>query len=152
MKDRVWHYMDKSKWVKGPWTEEPDKMQFTDTATQYPCLIARNFSGALCGYVGVSFGHPDYERHYNDMDIDVHGGLTFCDFCQPNNKEHGICHIVEPGEDDRIWWFGFDCCHSFDVAPDLPSIAHFVDCTYKNFQYVQAELRSLAAQLKEREK
>ena len=149
MKDMVWHYRDKSKWVKGPWTEEPDKMQFTDVETGYPCLIVRNFSGSLCGYVGVPSEHPDYGHHYNDVDVDVHGDLTFADFCQPGNKEHGICHIVEPGEDDNVWWLGFDCAHYLDLSPDLPSIT-LLNGEYRTIRYVQAECAKLARQLKER--
>lgn len=148
MKDTVWHYMDKSGWSKGPWTEEPDKMQFTDVETGYPCLIVRNHSGALCGYIGVPSSHPDHG--IREVDADVHGGVTFTDFCQPNNKEHGICHIVEPGEDDKVWWIGFDCAHCFDICPGLPSELTFDNAEYRTIRYVQAECAKLARQLKER--
>ena len=32
---------DKSEWKQGEWQNEPDKVQFEDEATEYPCLIVR---------------------------------------------------------------------------------------------------------------
>lgn len=59
--------VDKSAWGDGPWQSEPDKIQWQDAATGYPCLIVRNgeVTGALCGYVGVSPNHPAHGLHYD---------------------------------------------------------------------------------------
>ena len=111
------HTFDKSKWDKGPWTKEPDKIQFADPETGMPCLIVRNYSGALCGYVGVAEGHLAFEQSYEEPDVNVHGGLTFAGFCREGAEEHGICHVPGPGEPDRIWWLGFDCAHAGDYMP-----------------------------------
>lgn len=106
MQHREWTNMDKSDWPDGPWMNEPDKEQWTDEATGLPCLIKRNGSGALCGYVGVTEGHPWFMQDYDYVDADVHGGLTYSDFCQDEADEgHGICHIVEPGD--------FACIHEW---------------------------------------
>ncbi len=55
-----------------------------------------------CGYVRVPTGHPLHGKHYDDADVNVHGGLTFAE--------------IEPcaHEDGTGWWFGFDCDHAGD--------------------------------------
>lgn len=139
----------------GPWHDEPDKVQWVDEATDYACLAVRNHLGAWCGYVGVPDTHPYYKRDYSDLDVEVHGGLTFADLCHEEAEEgHGICHIPEPGHPDNVWWLGFDCGHAWDYMPRfvrLPSPlgrSPFGDETYRTLEYVQSECERLAAQLK----
>lgn len=48
MDTREYRTIDKSD---GEWKDEPDKIQWQDEATGFPCLIVRGPSGALCGYV-----------------------------------------------------------------------------------------------------
>lgn len=144
--------IDKTGWVDGPWIYEPDKVQWLDEITGLPCLIVRNHHGALCGYVGVSAGHKYFGKKYDDVDGDVHGGLTFSGSCQPNGR---ICHVVDDGED--VWWLGFDCAHAFDLAPRYESMfeAKFREAgldrtwedVYRDLSYVKGECRKLAAQL-----
>lgn len=70
MKTMQWVTRDKSEWGDGPWASEPDKMQWEDEATGYPCLIVRNRFGALCGYVGVAPNHPYFgktDRHNTEL-------------------------------------------------------------------------------------
>lgn len=145
---------DKSAWGNGPFQHEPDKKQWSDKETGYPCLIVRNPSGALCGYVGVSRTHPYYEKDCDQPDVSVHGGLTFADRCQEKQNDcEGICHKVAKGEDDDVWWFGFDCLHAGDSSPPIhPFSFSFNHGIYKDIAYVTAEVASLAAQLKELEK
>ena len=108
---------DKSQWGDGDWQQEPDKKQWQDKETGYPCLVVRNRMGALCGYVGVPKGHPHFEHDYEKPSVEVHGGLTFADTCQPNADESShICHKVG---DDHVWWFGFDCAHYGDFNGTL---------------------------------
>lgn len=118
--------VDKSKWPsRGPWDSEPDKVQWRDEATGLPCLIVRGPHGGLCGYVGVSRSHPGFGQdssHESVYNVDVHGGLTFADKC--SGDHHGICHTVECGEDDNVWWFGFDCAHLGDLTPAWDSRGH----------------------------
>ncbi len=156
---------DRSKWPKGPWNDEPDLVEWRDEATGYPCLIVRGPMGAWCGYVGVPPEHPWHGKHYNgDHDIDrddapadhvhVHGGLTYSDQCAGS-----ICHVARPGEPEHVWWFGFDCAHSGDVAPGLLAYSGrpprtgteggLWDETYKTLAYVQSETTELAASLRQ---
>lgn len=60
------------------------------------CAVVRG-PGALCGYVHVPADHLDANHFYDDVDVEVHGGLTF------------RCKAEDGGA-----WFGFDCSHAFD--------------------------------------
>jgi hypothetical protein len=149
--------VDKSTWGEGPWQHEPDKVQWADPATGLPCLIVRNFIGALCGYVGIAAGHPYFGKPYGAIAVEVHGGLTYSDHCQPDGEEsERICHIPGPAESDDVWWLGFDCGHAWDLAPGF--VARFYEeglgrslCNagekYRDIGYVEAEVTRLAAQL-----
>lgn len=140
--------VDKSVWSRGEWDLEADKEQWTDEKTGLPCLFVRNQGGFLCGYVGVNSSHPFFEQHYGNCDVSVHGGLTFSDKCMPHEmSEPKVCHLVEDGEDDNVWWLGFDCAHGGDFCPAYhirESRAHF---EYRTVEYVKKECADLAQQL-----
>lgn len=200
MKTEEYTFVDKSKWERGEWDKEPDKIQFEDPETKLPCLIVRGPSGALCGYVGVSEGHPffglDYsscslkeakprgqtegddvwslsgktqkksewmiERqrkqiicsengwcsHTPESMLEVHGGITFSDFCQERADNHGICHNPSEGEPDKVWWLGFDCAHCNDASPAYDNfMPKFGYRDYRTVDYVKSEITKLAKQL-----
>lgn len=175
MDTKTWTFVDRSAWGPGPWQEEPaDKMQWVDAATGLPCLAVRGPFGAWCGYVGMTPDHPLYGVDYNacarrpmpcakpwgcghtpeDL-LEVHGGLTFSGECREAQDDHGICHIVAPGEETQVWWFGFDTAHSQDYAPGLMAsfgAAHlprqyYNIHNYKSLAYVRGACADLAAQL-----
>lgn len=154
---------DKAEWADGPWQHEPDKRQWQDEETGLPCLIVRGPYGAWCGYVGISEGHPLFKKDYSGLyDIDVHGGLTFSNGCQHSDDEgYGVCHLPDEGEPDNVWWLGFDCSHASDLSPGMEALRrkHFPEHlntelpeeyrdVYRDIDYVTAEVRSLAKQLK----
>jgi hypothetical protein len=73
--------------------------------------ITNNGMGYRCGYIRVEPGHPWHGKGYDDIDAEVHGGLTFSQADKPCKKE-GL---------DTAWWVGFDCGHAFDGRDyDLP--------------------------------
>lgn len=173
--ERESRHIDKSTWGDGPWQDEPDKVQWTDEATGLPCLAVRTpWSGNWCGYVGVAEGHPAFGQGYDEADrladpdddgyrgLRVHGGLTFADFCQEGEEETGICHVPQPGQPERVWWFGFDCAHSGDISPasDARTRSYglkplrfggtngWPEDKYRTLEYVQAECADLARQLR----
>jgi hypothetical protein len=145
---------DKTTWGPGPWQEEPDRVEWRDEATGYPCLALRNVegTGAWCGYVGVPPGHPYHGKAYRDVAVEVHGGLTYADACQEGGH---ICHVPLSGESADIWWFGFDCGHCFDLMPRLqallrsltPSGLPEIPKVYRDLDYVRGEVTALAEQL-----
>ena len=115
---------DRSTWGDGPWTGEPDKVQWVDPITDLDCLIHRSpVTGSLCGYVGVAEGHPCFEVSYSEHpaeQLSAHGGLTFANFCQECDPKHphmGICHDAYDGRPERVWWLGFDCALLWTSRP-----------------------------------
>lgn len=141
---------NKADWGPGEWQDELDHDLWE--AHGMPCMIHRGPSGALCGYVAVNPGHPAYEKPYSEVDARVHGGLTYSEFCQGD-----LCHVAKPGKPDNVWWLGFDCSHSGDLAPESEvywrskgpgySMAQFQ--IYKNWAYVKHQTEQLAKQLAE---
>jgi hypothetical protein len=107
----------KDGWGDGPWQLECDKVQWMGAAG-FPCLIVRGPVGAWCGYVGVPADHPAVTKERDDLEVSVHGGLTFGpEPCMHADEAKGVCHKPEPGEPDNVHWYGFDCAHAGDWCP-----------------------------------
>jgi hypothetical protein len=141
------------------------------------CVVSRMpRTGCLNGYVSVPEGHTLYGVEYNgevvvpdikdvkfngnyigllctdaakaeaniismDMVINVHYGLTFSRDCLYN---------IEKDLLGKLWWFGFDTAHSSDLQPiEDERFSHFDRSgnTYKDFDFVLSETKSLAEQL-----
>ena len=113
--------------------------EWTTRAGLKAVVIAHDM-GHRCGYVGVPEDHPWHGKGYDDVDLDVHGGLTYAD------------------ARDDLWWFGYDCAHLGDAAdPDLMSDKYktfswsraltFGGDTIKTLDFCVNECESMAAQL-----
>ena len=63
------------------------------------------------GYVRIPEGHPYYEKTYDDIPVDVHGGLTFSDHIFEDNK-----HFSDG------YWVGFDTAHYGDDIDSWPMV------------------------------
>ena len=152
--------------TRKPWLNEPDHLEFRYKG--YPCIIHRvKTHGALCGYVGIQKKHPHFGKDKDEIDVSVHGGLTYSASC-----DGSICHTPAKGESDEVWWIGFDCVHWLDIAPDMekfmqeaekhrPDIAEAakmeekmqnfvfpkIKRTYKTVAFVKNEIRNLVKQL-----
>ena len=108
------------------------------TAAGYVAEVWATPMGHRCGYVTVPDDHPCAGKDYNELAVEVHGGLTYGNGAQ----------------------FGFDCAHWDDVKdPELMSeeyrkiYANWPRLgetgTVKTLEFCVAECESLAAQLKE---
>lgn len=145
----------------GEWVEEPDKVEFTYKG--YECLVWRIYGeepfapqhwygGFLCGYVRIPEDHFAYKKHYDHIDIDCHGGLTYGDFRE--------------GREEEGYFIGFDCAHSQDYNPSMEFFRSTHDIakrifpipeefkkyaifnpTYRNVDFVKKECRSIVRQL-----
>ena len=135
-------HIDRSGWGRGPWDDEPDRVEFEHAGL--PCLLTRSRVGVWCGYAAVPPDHPWHGTHYGEVPVDVHGGLTYADACRGS-----IYHVPQPGEPDNVWWFGFDCGHLYDVMPSRPELeARYPgDAVYRGMAYVRAETTRLAEQI-----
>lgn len=158
MEPQKWTTVDKSEWGDGPWQIEPDKVVWVDAATDLDCMAHRSpSSGAWCGYVGVPNDHPAHGKSYDEVEVDVHGGLTYGNTCDDEaTEENGLCHVPLPGRPHDVFWLGFDCAHSMDLAPAMESrykemgmSSPMMGTTYRTLVYVMLEVASLAHQLKE---
>lgn len=151
-------------WGPGEWVDEPDYLEFEHNGIK--CKILRTvswdgfkgdylFGGYLCGYICIQKDHSFYEKHYDDIDLECHGGLTFS----------GIA-------DDGSYWIGFDCAHSMDLVPSTErfmqnsrehqeeikkikeqlknsshDFSYFFERKYRNIEYVKSECINLVDQL-----
>ena len=127
----------------GPWDDEPDRLEFE--AHGLPCLMRRQDLGAWCGYAAVSPGHPLHGKHWDEVDLYAHGGITYAAGCSADGE---ICHVPKPGEPDDVWWFGFDCAHCDDLVPWMVGQGMGIG-EYRDVDYVKNQCIELAAQLKE---
>lgn len=112
--------VDRSDWGPGPWDGEPDKVQWVDPATGYPCIASRGNprNGAWCGYVAIEPGHPLHGTYFTDAQAVIEVGLSFSDSCNDEAPaEYAVCHVPEPGKPADVWWLGFDFDHAWDIAP-----------------------------------
>lgn len=135
--------VDKTGWGVGPWTDEPDRVEWRHKGV--PCIMRRHPSlGHWCGYVAVSSEHPWAKApDIYEVNADAHGGITYgpheCD------KEMGVCHEPEEGETEDVRWVGFDCAHVGDYSPGSHGY-RFGNETYKTVEYVKAQVEDLAEQ------
>lgn len=146
--------VDRSGWAPGPWDGEPDRIEWR--AHGLPCLMVRHeTSGHWCGYAAVPPGHPAHGKHYDAVDAEVHGGLTYAELCAGH-----VCHVPHPGEPDNVWWLGFDCAHGHDAQPRVTMNAFRailgddpftgvvgIRREYRTVEYVKHETERLAEQL-----
>lgn len=71
------------------------------------------------GYVAVPPGHPLHGMFYNDIDIDIHGGLTYSG--PTDNWQPGTLPEELVGKD--YWAIGFDTAHCDDTIAKWPKEA-----------------------------
>ena len=148
--------VDRSRFGKGPWDNEPEDRIEWRSEKGTPLLMVRAPLGHWCGYVGVDKSHPFHGIHYNDMHFDCHGGLTYTEECQGP-----VCHVAKEGESDDVWWIGFDCAHAGDVSPGLSAppmpysltsrrdFSSIHDGTYRDKDYVKEQVEHLCKQIEE---
>lgn len=114
---------------------------FNNMSSTFPMIPTSMRVGFANGYVAVPKDHPFFGKDYDDVDVEVHGGLTFA--CPGNNITAADLPETEVLEGclydlDENWWvFGFDTCHYMDSLENWPREA------------VIAETLSLKKQLEE---
>ncbi|WP_143737103.1 hypothetical protein [Erythrobacter tepidarius] len=139
--EQILQIPERRPYGEGPWESEPDRVAWIDAASRYHCLILRQPSGALAGYVAVGPEHPLWgylaDAIPTELGLTVHRGLTYSATCQKNDPPAvRVCH---PHDDTRFrgvkqqsvpglkdsegsgasdaWWFGFACEHACDFLP-----------------------------------
>lgn len=129
------HYghINRKGWTGGPWSEEPDKVEFQNPG---PCIVIREANGTLSGYAAVGRDNPLHGKHLNQTGVFpcfgcmpdkhfgctpkgailVYGGLKFAGSTQPSVMLGRGINAVS--FDDRdLWWFGFETGINDDFIP-----------------------------------
>lgn len=73
--------------------------------------------GHRCGYVRLLEGHPWYGKGYDDIDVCIHGGLTFA-----GELKCGDADL------DTGFWIGFDCAHCYDMLDPDEMSPEYLKC------------------------
>ena len=112
----------------------------------FTCMVMRHTDlGTYNGYVGLPKGHPYWGKAYDEIPVDVHGGLTFGEQGKWF-KERGY---LWPNPD--LWWMGFDTAHAGDYIPawgeELGGGLTSEPVHYWTLKKVVAETERLAEQL-----
>lgn len=99
-----------------------------------------------CGYVGLPLGHKLQGKEYNDLNYEVHGGLTYSSNTAPFIK------------DGFGWYLGFDCAHwddgmdietmkQYGASQEVINIWQHLDGEVRTKEYVLQELKNLVEQI-----
>jgi len=125
----------------------------------FRCVILGIYMGHRCGYIAIPKGHKLYGKDYDEIDISVHGGLTYAEYSE--NSYPVEC-------EEPVYWIGFDCAHAGD-GKDFELIKSFlgknddvqmildIEAIYpmrgiiRTLEYVENELIDVVRQLKEGE-
>lgn len=123
------------------------------TSSGLRAVVVIHPAGHRCGYVAVPTGHKHHSDDYDNVNVDVHGGLTYA-----GGDKHQY-----PVEADGSWWFGYDCAHLGDARdPELMQgefkevydkglmrDMHFEGDVVRSLEYCVNQCESLARQLSE---
>ena len=80
----------------------------------YPFIIKNDpdlEKGYANGYVAVPKNHPLYKNDWDDLDIDIHGGITSI---ETFHKDPNIIQLTDDVIPEDSWVFGFDTQHFLD--------------------------------------
>lgn len=80
------------------------------------------------GYVLLPYNHPFYNVHYDDINVNIHGGLTYSSQFEPDNflkwtnnlKIDGDVTLDNFRKFENYWMIGFDTGHSGDSMDSCP--------------------------------
>lgn len=102
----------------------------TFTYKNFECVTIKQCSDwNKCGqaYVKIPADHEFFGKHYDDLELDCHGGLTYSNYKLPTS---------ENGPEPKEWWIGFDMCHGSmnDLAKGISygvqvTVESLKDCT-----------------------
>ncbi|MFH1624082.1 MAG: hypothetical protein ABID54_02870 [Pseudomonadota bacterium] len=120
--------------MRQEWLDELNRQEFEHAGLK--CLILRDKFLYLSGYAALPEGHPYFGKHFKDIPIRVHKGLTSSGQGDGDNREKGY------------WWVGFSCERPGDLVPARPRTEYTSGGeVYRNFEYVKDEVKKLAEQM-----
>ena len=147
-------FHDKSKFAKGPWSNEPDLVGWYRYT--YPCLAIReSVSGTWKGFVGLPKNHAAHGKTFEQLlecqwflEMEVYGGISYVGKLTTISKDYAPA---------QTWWLAFDTnLEGEDLSPIMlektedgkrPKLGPFGPITYKDLHFVRREVNDLARQL-----
>lgn len=69
------------------------------------CMVSLVPLSHRCGYVGIPPSHPWFRISYEELPINIHGGLTYSSMNEYRDEQCGVV---------GLYWVGFDCNHAGD--------------------------------------
>lgn len=121
----------------GPFADREPLAWGTESGIDWAIVDNAALPGVINGYARIPEDHPWHNLPYNevnDLDLDVHGGITF-------------------SGGDTGHWIGFDTAHAFDTSPlmrqwmpDLPNVGGIPQIHW-TAEKVAREAMSLAQQI-----
>lgn len=96
----------------------------------YLCeIIRRDKESHWCGYIFINSYHPWYGKHYDNIEVNCHGGLTYSQY------------------DENMWKIGFDCAHWGDFVPTRNIFNTGINTgIWRDRKYVENECNELVEQ------
>jgi hypothetical protein len=162
---RKWYRLhSRVHWAKGPWDGEPDREQWSDPMTAYPCLAIRSDIGVWAGYVGVYQFHPAFGVELENLPhVTWHCYTDEIHFIEPPPEDpNAVVDVDDPKGSilatvrmpDYLWWFGFDFAHGGDAIPCMSTMDVHMKTTprgrketYKDLEYVKKTCATIALEL-----
>ena len=130
------------------------KVEKVEEYKGYKYVVIGTSMGHRCGYVGISTDNELYGVDYCNLQLNVHGSLTYSE-----NSESNYPIKTE----EKLWWIGFDCAHymdgkDFDLIKELNDINTYnqlvrigilssADNVVRSFAYVEKECMNLIDQI-----
>jgi hypothetical protein len=97
----------------------------------------RNIGTHPTAYIGIPKEHKYYGKHYEDISIEVHGGLTF-------SEEDFMFNPIQLD----IWWIGWDYAHYGDYTPPLSNSRDTTKLRKWTTEEIYQEVLNVIEQLK----
>jgi len=126
---------------------------------EFRCVIVGQSLGHRCGYIAIPKDNELYGKDYDNIDVSVHGGLTYAEYSENS-------YPLETEE--QVYSLGFDCAHCGD-SKDVELIKSFGEendevqmllemeakypmrGTVRTVEYVENELIDVVSQIKKGE-
>jgi len=105
------------------------------------CRVLDSPVSTYNGYVALTKDHPDHGKNYDEINVNVHGGLTFSEHGSEDERDG---EILFP--DKSLYWVGFDTAHSGDwmsYAPQRGGRKWSLEDVSKETEYLAKQLSDI---------
>jgi hypothetical protein len=138
------------EWVS-LFTDEVGTIYYDHVIKGIRCTIRRG-PASLCAYIGIPLDHPLANRHYDNLPLNVHGGLTFAGtgISDPTLYHRGPSGVMIRTKFKQSGWYyyGWDYAHVGDSPLYITTYFHTLKYGKKwTVRRVKREIRRAARQV-----